>query len=860
MTRTTKKPLEKPAHTPMMQQYLRIKAEYPNTLLFYRMGDFYELFYDDARKAAKILGITLTARGKSSGQPIPMAGIPYHAAESYLAKLVKQGESVAICEQVGDPATSKGPVDRQVTRIVTPGTVTDEALLEDRKDNLLVAINQRDSTYGLASLELSTGRFTVLEVTGEEALQSELERLQAAELLVSETFDSLPDIRPTPLHRPAWHFETESAVEQLTRQFNTRDLQGFGCEGLPLAIGAAGSLFQYVKETQRSALPHITSLTTETRDDSLILDAATRRNLELEHSLHDNTEHTLIGILDYATTPMGSRLLRRWLARPLRSHAHIEARLSCVSTLFEAACHEAFTEVFKHISDIERILARVALTTARPRDLTALRQSLAQLPALQTLLASLTHQEHLLELSKRLTEQPAILDKLNQALIDSPPVLIRDGGVLARGYSAELDELRNMSQNADQFLLDLEAREREATGIPTLKVNYNRVHGYYIEVSKIHVDKIPVHYSRRQTLKAAERYITEELKSFEDKVLSARERALALEKQLYEELVLWLHPHLETLKQCSAALAELDVYCCLAERAQTLNWNRPQFTPEPGIRINGGRHPVVESVLETPFIPNNLHLDERQRMLLITGPNMGGKSTYMRQAALITILACTGSFVPADAAEIGPVDRIFTRIGAADNLASGQSTFMVEMSESANILHNATPHSLVLMDEIGRGTSTYDGLSLAWACARHLAEKSRAFTLFATHYFELTQLAEEYSTIENAHLDAVEHNSRIVFMHSVKTGPASRSYGIQVAELAGLPTEVIQHARQRLQHLEQSQPSAKTPTINQLDLFSHPQDPAIDYLKTLEPDNLTPREALDALYQLKLLASGTADD
>lgn len=843
------------SHTPMMQQYLRIKSEHPNTLLFYRMGDFYELFFDDARTASKLLGITLTARGKTAGQPIPMAGIPYHAAEGYLAKLIKQGESVAICEQIGDPATSKGPVERQVARIVTPGTVTDEALLDDRRENLLVAINPLDDNYGIASLDLGAGRFVVQEVAGAEALQSELERLQPAELLIPESMNAgLLSGTVSPQQRPSWHFDTDSGSKQLIHQFATQDLRGFGCETMFLAIGAAACLLQYVKDTQRAALPHITGLVVETRDDSLILDAATRRNLELEHNLQGEQAHTLIAQLDTATTSMGSRLLRRWLARPLRSQTLIERRLDCVDALLSSNYFDEISEILRAVSDIERILARIALKSARPRDLTALRQSLAQVPVLKAQLEHI-NLPCLSKFSESLSAHPDIVTRLNTAIIESPPVLIRDGGVLADGYNADLDELRNLRQNADQFLLDLEARERAATGISALKVNYNRVHGYYIEISKISVDKVPTHYTRRQTLKSAERYITEELKSFEDKILSAKERALTLEKQLYDNLLDWLQDYITSIQICANNIAELDVYCCLAERADSLNWHRPTFSDQQGIRINAGRHPVIESVLESPFVANDLHLDEKQRMLLITGPNMGGKSTYMRQAALIAILAHMGSFVPADSAEIGPIDRIFTRIGAADNLASGQSTFMVEMSESANILNNATAQSLVLMDEIGRGTSTYDGLSLAWACAQYLAEEVQAFTLFATHYFELTNLPEDYPTIENVHLDAVEHNHRIVFMHSVKTGPASRSYGIQVGELAGLPKQVIAQAKHRLLTLEQQVPGNPQKTDTQLDLFSSPVSPAIELLQTLDPDALTPRQAMDVLYQLKSLAN-----
>uniref|UniRef100_UPI003D0D58D9 DNA mismatch repair protein MutS n=1 Tax=Sedimenticola sp. TaxID=1940285 RepID=UPI003D0D58D9 len=690
-----------PTHTPMMQQYLRIKADYPDMLVFYRMGDFYELFYGDAERAARLLNITLTKRGQSAGQPIPMAGIPYHAAEGYLAKLVKQGESVAICEQVGDPATSKGPVERKVQRIVTPGTVTDDALLEERRDNLLAALIQQIDRFGLATLDLSSGRFVVQQLDGSEALAGELERLHPAELLLMEDY-ALPEGITAPggtTRRPAWHFDRDSAEQLLTRQFGTRDLGGFGCADLPLAIGAAGCLLQYVKDTQQSALPHLRGLSVERREEAIIIDAATRRNLELDNSLSGQTQHTLAGILDRTSTAMGSRLLRRWINRPLRDMTQVRERHDAIGLLLKQQAFPALQECLKGIGDIERILARVALKSARPRDLATLRDSLHQLPSLQSLLATL-ETPLLQRLAQECGTHPDTVDLLQRAIIEQPPMLIRDGGVLAEGYDAELDELRNLSQNADQFLLDLEGREKARTGIANLKVSYNRVHGYYIEISRSKSDEVPDDYVRRQTLKGSERFITPELKKFEDQVLSARERSLSREKMLYEALLETLQAVIAPLQQCAAALAALDVIGNFAERAENLRLNPPVLDDNPGIQIENGRHPVVERVSDAPFVANSIEFSDLRRILIITGPNMGGKSTYMRQTAVIVLLAYAGSFVPADEAHIGPVDRIFSRIGASDDLAGGRSTFMVEMEETANILHNATENSLVLMDEI----------------------------------------------------------------------------------------------------------------------------------------------------------------
>ncbi len=844
-------------HTPMMRQYLRVKAEHPDILVFYRMGDFYELFYDDARRAAGLLDITLTRRGQSAGEPIPMAGVPVHAVESYLAKLVRRGESVAICEQIGDPATSKGPVERKVVRVVTPGTVTDEALLEERRDNLIMAVAPGQPA-GVAVMDLAGGRFSVLETADDAALAAEVERLQPAEILISE--DLRParwlEARPGLRRRPPWHFDAESATRRLCEQFGVKDLSGFGCADLPHAVAAAGCLLNYVQETQLAALPHLTGLRTERQDDCVLMDAATRRNLELERTLGGETRHTLAGIIDRTATAMGSRLLRRWINRPILDRDVLRERYHAIATLLDQAAQTGLHEILGGVGDVERILSRVALRSARPRDLAHLRDTLARLPDLCAGLKALDS-PRLGQLATALGDHHALHEHLARAVIDTPPMLIRDGGVIATGFDAELDELRSLSENADRFLIDLERRERERTGIGTLKVGYNRVHGYYIEVGKAQSGKIPDEYTRRQTLKSAERYITAELKSFEDKVLSARERALAREKALYEELLDTLGSELAPLKETAGALAEIDVLANLAERAETLDLSPPELIEAPTIRIEDGRHPVVEQVSDAPFVPNDLILDDDRRMLIITGPNMGGKSTYMRQTALIVILACVGSYVPARRAVLGPIDRIFTRIGASDDLAGGQSTFMVEMTETANILNNASERSLVLMDEIGRGTSTYDGLSLAWAAATYMGREVRAFTLFATHYFELTALPEQLPACANVHLDATEHEDTLVFLHRVKEGAADRSYGLQVAQLAGVPRGVIAQARAKLASLEAGQrrtvsgaESGDATSAPQMGLFQ-PEHPVLAELRELDVDSLTPRQALDLLYELK---------
>ncbi|ELY3596421.1 DNA mismatch repair protein MutS [Cronobacter turicensis] len=844
------------AHTPMMQQYLKLKAQHPDILLFYRMGDFYELFYDDAKRASQLLDISLTKRGASAGEPIPMAGVPHHAVENYLAKLVNLGESVAICEQIGDPATSKGPVERKVVRIVTPGTISDEALLQERQDNLLAAIWQDGKGFGYATLDISSGRFRLTEPQDRETMAAELQRTNPAELLYAEDFAEMALIegRRGLRRRPLWEFELDTARQQLNLQFGTRDLVGFGVENAPRGLCAAGCLLQYVKDTQRTSLPHIRSITMERQQDGIIMDAATRRNLEITQNLAGGVENTLASVLDCTVTPMGSRMLKRWLHMPVRDADVLRHRQQAIAALMEYSTD--IQPVLRQVGDLERILARLALRTARPRDLARMRHAFQQLPTLNTLLTDIDA-GYVQTLREQMGEFTELRDLLERAIIEAPPVLVRDGGVIAPGYHAELDEWRALADGATDYLDRLEIREREKLGIDTLKVGFNAVHGYFIQVSRGQSHMVPIHYVRRQTLKNAERYIIPELKEYEDKVLTSKGKALALEKQLYDELFDLLLPHLAELQKSAAALAELDVLTNLAERADTLNYHCPTLTDKPGVRLVEGRHPVVERVLNEPFIANPLSLSPQRRMLIITGPNMGGKSTYMRQTALIVLMAYIGSFVPAEQAEIGPIDRIFTRVGAADDLASGRSTFMVEMTETANILHNATEHSLVLMDEIGRGTSTYDGLSLAWACAESLANRIKALTLFATHYFELTQLPEKMEGVANVHLDAIEHGDTIAFMHSVQDGAASKSYGLAVAALAGVPKEVIKRARQKLRELESLSGNAAATQVDgtQMSLLVAAEEtsPAVEALENLDPDSLSPRQALEWIYRLKSL-------
>lgn len=842
-------------HTPMMRQYLGIKSQYPDMLLFYRMGDFYELFHDDAEKASRLLGITLTKRGASNGEPIRMAGVPYHAAEQYLAKLTKLGEAVAICEQIGDPAKSKGPVERQVTRILTPGTLTDSALLDDSRDNLLLAVCAGEGVIGLARINLASGQFVLSEVAV-GLLSQELERIAPAELLFSDDFTHAAiDALKCPKRRLApWQFDLDSATQSLTKQFNTYDLDGYGCADLSAAIAAAGALLDYVKHTQRTTLPHINGLAVEQSSAFIQLDAATRRNLEIDQTLRGEASPTLYSLLDTTQTAMGARLLRRWLHHPLRGRAEIVARHEAIATLISREFYPGLRLLLRAVGDIERITARIALKTARPRDLSGLRESLRQLPLLQAELAGLPS-SLLHALGFAMQAPQSAMDLLQTAIQAEPSSVLREGGVIADGYDAELDELRGIQTNCGEFLLKFEAQERERTGLTNLKVEYNSVHGFYIEISRAQAENAPAEYRRRQTLKNAERFITPELKAFEDKVLSANDRALAREKALYDAVLDELAPHIAVLQNNAIAVAQLDVLCGFAERAVALNYVAPEFVDEPGLTILGGRHPVVEQIAQ-PFIANDVALSPYRQLLLITGPNMGGKSTYMRQTALIVLLAHCGSFVPATSVRIGTIDRIFTRIGASDDLAGGRSTFMVEMTETANILHNATAHSLVLLDEIGRGTSTFDGLALAWAVAKQLLEKNRSYTLFATHYFELTRIVEEFKQAANVHLDAVEHDKGIVFLHSVEEGPASQSYGLQVAQLAGIPKSVVTAAKRKLTQLEQQ----NLVTGPQVDMFaqgdSEPEPvlhPAVSELETVEPDELTPKQALEVLYRLKAM-------
>lgn len=849
----------KDQHSPMMKQYLGLKAAHaPNILLFYRMGDFYELFFEDAEKAARLLDITLTTRGQSAGVPIKMAGVPFHSLEPYLAKLVKLGESAVICEQVGDPATSKGPVERAVARIVTPGTLTDAALLDDKRDTWLLAVTTTRNTAGLARLNLASGEFVLTETPADQ-IASALERIRPAEILYPESWQPDFALDAARTRQPDWYFEYDSAKRQLCEHFKVASLAGFGAEGLRPAVAAAGALLQYAQTTQAGNLPHLRALTVEVEGAYLGLDLATRRNLELTETLRGQPAPTLFSLLDNCVTSMGSRLLRHTLHHPLRERAIPAARHGAVEALLEdygRLAGEVRREL-KGIADIERIAGRIALRNARPRDLASLRDSLARLEGLRQPFAG-TASPLLDSLHGDLDTPASELALLIRAIAAEPGAQVRDGGIIAPGYDAELDEFRALNDNCGAFLVDMEVRERERTGISSLKVEFNKVHGFYIEVTHANTDKVPDDYRRRQTLKNAERYITPELKAFEDKALSAQERSLAREKLLYEVILNELAPLVPTLQTIARAIAQLDLLAGFADTALKRNWSKPEFADEIGLTVAGGRHPVVEAEMANSadtFIANDVLLAENRRLLLITGPNMGGKSTYMRQTALIALLAHIGCYVPADRVVLGPLDRIFTRIGASDDLASGRSTFMVEMTEAAAILHHATANSLVLMDEIGRGTSTFDGMALAFAILRHLVEKNRCLTLFATHYFELTRLSHEYSELANVHLDAVEHNDRIVFMHSVEEGPANQSYGIQVAALAGIPNAVVRAARKQLREFEQR--AAVDPL--QPDLFAQgdpepaepePQ-PALDHLAALDPDSLTPREALDALYALK---------
>ena len=848
--------MDRPRHTPMMQQYLSIKAEHAEHLLFYRMGDFYELFYDDAKRAAQLLDITLTSRGHANGAPIPMCGVPFHAVESYLAKLVRLGVSVAICEQIGDPATTKGPVERRVQRIVTPGTVTEEALLENASDSTLLGLapvgRGAPRRYGMAILNLGRGALATQTIDGEDDLRAEIARLEPAEILTPTELEALSDLPQQALD--GLRFDADLGFRFLCEHLGTADLRGFGLAPDDPAIGAAAAVLKYAQATHCQSLTYIDRITPVAKGEFLKLDPHSRRNLEIDRRTDGSESGTLFALMNSTRTAMGARLLRRWLNAPSTVEAVISLRQNAVTALLEADQRDDLRKRLEEVGDMERIVSRIALQSAPPRDLSRLRTALHEVPSIRGLIESLDA-PHLAKLAQRMPDFPTVRDLLDRAVVEVPPATIRDGGVIASGYHAELDELRSLTERAADWLRELEAGERERTGIANLKVGYNRVHGYYIETSKAAAGTVPADYVRRQTLKNAERYITPTLKSFEDRALTSRARALQLEKSLYDALLVELAAEAAPLRRAAEALAELDVLAAFAERAQRLGFAAPRFTSQPGFSISGGWHPMVREALSEPFVPNDLDLNDRQRMLIITGPNMGGKSTYMRQTALIVLLACTGSYVPAAAATIGPVDRIFTRIGAADDLSGGRSTFMVEMTETANILHSATDRSLVLLDEIGRGTSTYDGLALASATAQHLAESRRAFTLFATHYFELTGLAASLPATANVHLTAAEYKDQVVFLHEVRPGPASQSYGIQVARLAGVPAAVLNKARARLRELE-SQPAANA---DQGDLFVQspaeeaPEDPLRTRLKSIDPDNLTPMQALELLIELKAL-------
>jgi len=844
-----------------MQQYLTIKAAHANELLFYRMGDFYELFFEDAVNVSKMLDITLTARGKASGKPIPMAGVPYHAADNYIARLVKLGQTIAICEQTSSATNSKGLVERKVTRIITPGTLTDEAFLEAHSENLLLSIYNQQDIYGIAALDLSIGRFTVQELTSFNTLVAEIERLKPAEILIPEqSLTSVTNYCNTIAIKsmPNINFDLHAALAALTKQFKVTSLAAFGCEQLTVALCAAGCLLKYLQDTQLNKLPHLSKIQVEISEHYIKLDQQTRRNLEIITNLQGQQKNTLLQILDNTATAMGTRLLKRWLGQAIRCQATIKARQLAITTIKDNFLHNALSPIVKKIGDIERILRRIALLSARPKDLTRLAQALAELPELHQALQAYANTPLLQQLLTDIKLFPELHQLLTTAIITDPPMLIRDGGVIAPGYHKELDKLRNITNDATQFLMELETQQRQLTGINTLKVGYNRIHGYYIELSKAQAQQAPSNYIRRQTLKNTERFITPELKSFEEHILSAKGHALTLEKQLYEQLLLELQQHIIALQTTAQAIASLDVIQNLAERAITLDWHCPTISNTPGIKITAGRHPVIEQVQAAPFIANDCTLNDTKKLLIITGPNMGGKSTYMRQVALITLLSHIGSFVPAQAAQIGPIDQIFTRIGAQDDLSCGRSTFMVEMTETANILYNATKHSLVLMDEIGRGTSTFDGLSLAWAIANHLALTNNSYTLFATHYFEMCTLAEKLPKVHNIHFDAEEENNELVLLHNMQAGPAAKSFGLQVAKLAGIPNNVILEAQQKLITLEQTNNTMHTKTtplaLAKKSIGPKQYQQIIQQLLALEPDNLSPKAALALLYELTALA------
>ena len=839
-----------------MQQYLDIKAQYPNLLLLYQMGDFYELFYDDAKSAARLLDITLTSRNRSDKEPIPMAGVPVHAAESYIAKLVQQGQSVVLCDQISDPKTSKGLVKRKVVRIITPGTLTEESLLNERKENLLVSIHQDNDHYGMATVELSSGNFTLCECDNLANLNAEIKRLQPSEILLAEDQDLPISIAVQRTTRPPWHYAYDYSHRILCEQMNTQDLSGFGCAQMHSAVGAAGALFHYLKETQKTLLPHLSKLTVEHLQNYIAIDAESRASLEIDSSNSGSDKHSLVAIYDKTSSAMGSRCLRRWFGQPLKDHNRINKRLDAVAWLLSKDDKESLAQQLKKTSDLERIISRIALLTARPRDLLGMRETLEILPNIKALIND-ADVKLIQKINALLNVKEATTETLKKAIKDHPPATIRDGGVIKEGFDAKLDELRTLSSHADDYLFKLEKDEKQRSGLSNLRIGYNKIHGYYIEVSKAQTKQVPQYYQCTQTLKNASRFTIPALHQFQGRILAAQEQALAYEKKLYLELLHSLLPELDELKECARALATLDVFNSLACCAQQYHYCRPTFSDQIGIKIVSGRHPVAERAIEKEFIPNDLYMDEQRRILIITGPNMGGKSTYMRQTALIVLLAHIGAYVPADKATIGPIDRIFTRIGAADDITSGRSTFMVEMTETANILNNATAHSLILMDEIGRGTSTFDGMSLAWACVAHLAEHNRALTLFASHYFELTALEQHYKTVYNVHIDAIEHKEKIIFLYKVKTGPANKSYGLQVARLAGVPESVVSIARLKLHQLEtQQKQNNSDPQINlefsqQINQNTASDEKLTAILSELDLDALSPREAHAKLYEIK---------
>ena len=860
------------AHTPMMQQYLGIKKDYPDTLVLYRMGDFYELFYEDAHKAGKLLNISVTTRGKSAGNPIPMAGVPVHAVDNYIAKLIRLGQSAVICEQIGDPATSKGPVERAVTRIITPGTITDDALLDEQRDNILLCLHDSKHGITLAWADLARGHWQISALLDADKARSEIERLRPSEMLIDEDsrWANHPDhVRPRRM--PAWYFDADSAARLMREHFGVATLAGFGLEDHDPALPACGCLLQYLHDTHKTALPPLAPPRRAIQGSTLQLDAATRRNLELEYTLSGDHKRSLAGILNHCASAAGSRLLKRWLAEPLTDHLAVSARHDAVAAFITHKTHDP-AELLKHCADIERITTRIALGSARPRELAALRDTLQQLPELIRHLQKPAAQSALLAAHlPALQTHSATAARLEAALVDLPPLTLKDGGIFRATCHPELAELIALSDNSEDILAELEAAEREKSGIANLKMGYNRVHGYYIEIPRSQADSAPLHWTRRQTLKSGERYITEELKTLEDRVLTARDARLALEKNLFEQLLAELDRERDAHYQLAAALSEIDVLANFARLAQSRNYQRPDFSDKNQLQLKNARHPVVELHLDTPFTPNHLQLDAKRRLLLITGPNMGGKSTYMRQAALIVIMALAGSYVPADSATIGSLTRIYTRIGASDDLAGGRSTFMVEMTETANILHHADQHSLVIMDEVGRGTGTFDGLSLAWASALHLLRDNRALTLFATHYFELTELSAQHKGLANVHLSAVEHHDDIVFLHQVKDGAASKSYGLQVAKLAGVPTAVIHQATLKLRQLENEREYGRAPKAQDNWLESAPaseepstsaltaeQQTLLHTIQNTQPDQLTPRQALDLIYQWQNMLNQTS--